>query len=166
MVDRAGLPRAAAGAARGAEVPTDPTWQRARGEDDLDRARLAEAEGAAALWDVAVGGGEAEAVALSALPFAEDAESVLEALVTRAATGDAAGRRARLVAALAVAARPATSRDPLDPAALRSSAALLVAIASRADVPVDERAIAVSAARALAGKGYLDAARVPVDLDP
>jgi hypothetical protein len=41
-----------------------------------------------------------------------------------------------------------------------------VALAADTSVPREERAIAVSAARALAERGYLDRARIPSDLDP
>lgn len=144
-----------------ATVPEDPNWQRARGDDVLERARLAEAEGAARLFEVSLGGGEAEAVALGALPFADDADSVLAALVRRAATGDEAARRARLAVVLEVAGRPATARDPLDAEGARAAAAMLVELAARADLDPEERALALSAARALADKGFLEAARLP-----
>lgn len=150
----------------GADVLADPLWQRARGEDALDRARLAEAVGAAGLFDAVLGGGEAEAVALGALPYADDAEVVLGALVTRAAEGDALRRSARLEAILAISGRPASSNEPLEPDGTRAAAALLAALCGRTDLPRGERALAISAARALAAKGWADASRIPSDLDP
>jgi len=42
----------------------------------------------------------------------------------------------------------------------------MLALAARDTIPREERAIAVSAARALAEKGYLDPTRIPTDLDP
>jgi hypothetical protein len=43
---------------------------------------------------------------------------------------------------------------------------VVISLASRVDAPREERALAVSAARALAEKGYADPRRIPVDLDP
>lgn len=154
------------GGAQRADVPADPLWQRARFDDALDRARLAGAEGAAGLFDAVLGGGEAEAVALGALPYADDAEAVLGALVTRAAEGDPSSRGARLEAILAISGRPASSNEPLEPDGMRAAAALLAALCRRTDLPRGERALAISAARALAAKGWGDASRIPTDLDP
>jgi hypothetical protein len=148
------------------DVPDDPLWQRARGEDRLERARLAEAVGAAALLDAVDGGGEAEAAALGALPYADDAEAALGALAERALVADPASRARLLEAILAIAGRPASPRDPLDPDGVRACARALLVLAARADLPRDDRALAVSAARALADKGFADPARVPADLDP
>jgi hypothetical protein len=143
----------------------DPRWREARGSDPLEKARLAAAVGAAELLRGIDDGGETAETALAALPFAEDGEIALGRLV-ELARADPARRRAVLSAILGIAGQPRRQREPLDPEGARHAGEALVALAADAAVPREERAIAVSAARALAERGYLDRARIPSDLDP
>jgi hypothetical protein len=146
---------------------SDPRWIRAGGDEPIERIRLAEAVGAEELVDALDDGGAIEKTALSAIPFARDADLALAPLAARAAAAAAAPERTALLESLlAVAGRPRDQRDPIDPEGVRAAAATLVAIAGRASLPRDDRALAVSAARALADKGWIEAARIPTDLDP
>jgi hypothetical protein len=144
---------------------TDARWIRARDEDPLERARLASAVGAAELLEGVEDGGETAETALGALPFADDAEIALGRLAALAAA-EPARRRRVLEAILGVAGRPRRARELLDPEGVRRAGEALVAIAQDRAVPREERAIAISAARALAEKGYVDPVRIPTDLDP
>ncbi len=146
---------------------TDPRLLRAAGDEPIERMHLAEAVGAADLVEALDDGGAVAKTALVALPFARDADLALAPLASRAAaTRDAAERRALLEALVAIAGRPNDQRDPLDPEGTRVAAATLVEIARRASLDREDRALAVSAARALAEKGWIDPARIPTDLDP
>jgi hypothetical protein len=144
---------------------SDPLWQRAQGDDPLDRARLAEAEGAARLVDALEDGGEIARVALLALADADDAEIALGRLAQMALDAPAGQARSILEAILAIAGQPVRPREPLDPEGVRACGEALLVLASRAELDRSDRAIAVSAARALAGKGLLDESRIPGDLD-
>ena len=145
----------------------DPRWRRAAGDEPIERIRLAEAVGASELVDALDDGGEIEKTALMALPFARDADLALAPLSARAAGAkDASERRALLEALVGIAGRPDDQRDPIDPEGTRAAASTLVEIARRASLDREDRALAVSAARALAEKGWIDPARVPADLDP
>jgi hypothetical protein len=129
--------------------------------------RLAEAVGAEELVDALDDGGDVAKTALASLPFAPDADLALAPLALRASTAkDAAERRMLLETLVAVAGRPRDQRDPPDPEGARAAAATLVEIARRSSLDREDRALAVSAARALAEKGWIEAARVPADLDP
>ncbi len=145
---------------------TDPLWQRARDADPAERERLALAVGATGLLDGVEDGGVNAGTALLALPFAEDAELSLGRLGELAASAGAADRRGLLQAILAVAGTPRRQREALDPEGVKRCGEALIALAARGDLPRGERALAVSAARALAEKGYVDASKIPGDLDP
>jgi hypothetical protein len=67
---------------------------------------------------------------------------------------------------VAIAGLPRRSRELLDPEGVRRAAEAMLALAARSDIPREERALAISAARALAEKGYVDSKRIPGDLDP
>jgi len=144
----------------------DPRWQRARGDDPLERARLAEAEGAARLVEALDDGGEVAATALLALPYADDADLALGPVSQRALAAKPADLAPLLQALLEIAGRPARPREPLDPEGARAAGEALLALARRRDLPRDLRALAVSGARALAARGYVDPAAIPADLDP
>ncbi|MEP7121779.1 MAG: thiamine biosynthesis protein, partial [Byssovorax sp.] len=111
-------------------------------------------------------GGETAATALRALPRADDAESALGRLGSRVAGAPSEQRAPLLAAILAIAGEPRRQREALDPEGARSCGEAMISLASRADVPRDDRAVAVSAARALAEKGYVDPHKIPEDLDP
>jgi hypothetical protein len=143
---------------------TDPRWLAARDSDPLEKARLAVAVGAAGLVAGLDDGGETADTALAALPYAEDAEVALGRLA-ELARSPASPRRRVLAAILGVAGQPRRPREPLDPEGARRCGDAVLAIAADASLPREERAIAVSAARALAERGYVDRARIPSALD-
>jgi hypothetical protein len=143
----------------------DPRWIDARSDDPLEKARLAVAVGAAALLAGLDDGGETAETALKAIPFADDAEIALGPLADRLRR-DASRRRSILGAILGVAGQPPRQREPLDPEGARRCGEILVGLAADASLPREERALAVSAARALAEWGYVDRRRIPPALDP
>ena len=144
----------------------DPRWRRAMGDDPIEIERLALAVGAAELLEGVEEGGEPRRVALLALPHADDSDIALRRL-GEIATAAKPGTAAQVLdAMLGIARRPRTQRELLDPEGVRAAGAALVAIASRPQAPREERALAVSAARALAERGYVDPTRIPPDLDP
>jgi hypothetical protein len=145
---------------------TDPLWLRARDGDPAERIRLAIAVGASGLLDGVEDGGEVAVTALGALPYADDAELALGRLGELARAGTGSPRRALLEAILGIAGQPRRQREALDPEGVKRCAEALLSIAAQVSVPRAERSLAVSAARALAEKGYLDATRIPGDLDP
>ncbi|MEO7328412.1 MAG: thiamine biosynthesis protein [Minicystis sp.] len=144
----------------------NPLWIRARDPDPAERIRLAIAVGATGLLEGVEDGDEVAVTALGALPYADDAEIALGRLGELLRAGNGGARRALLEAILGIAGRPRQQREALDPEGVKRCAEALIAIAGQVSLPRDERALAVSAARALAEKGYVDAARIPGDLDP
>jgi hypothetical protein len=165
-----GSPAAAPSSAEAPRPPSprlsDPRWVRAKDEDPLERARLAEAVGAAELLLGVEDGGEVAETALAALPFADDADLALGKLGSKALSAAPPELSPLLEAILAIAGRPARPREPLDPEGARACGEAMVTIASRTSLPREPRALAVSAARALAERGFVDPARIPSDLDP
>lgn len=145
---------------------SDPRWLLARDADPAERARLAVEVGAAGLLEGVEDGGEIEATALAALPFADDAEIALGRLAEITLEVGPTRRRSLLGAILAVAGQPRRQRDPLDPEGVRRCGQILLRLAATADLARPDRVLAVSAARALAEKGYVDPAKIPGDLDP
>ncbi|XXX71592.1 thiamine biosynthesis protein [Sorangium sp. So ce134] len=145
---------------------TDPRWRLAAGDDPLERARLAEAEGATGLLAALDDGGDLALTALRALPYADDADLALAPLAERARAASGASLTPLLEALLGVAGRPPRPREPLDPDGARAAAAALVELSGRRDLPAEQRALAISAARALAEKGLVDPGGIPADLDP
>jgi hypothetical protein len=144
---------------------TDPRWILAASEDPLEKARLAVAVGAAELLRGVEDGGETADIALAALPFADDGEVALGRLGEL--IGAASPGRARILAAiLGVAGQPRRQREGIDPDGARRCGLALIALAADRGAPREERAMAVSAARALAEKGLADPARIPSELDP
>ena len=144
---------------------TDPRWILAAADDPLDKARLALAVGAAELLEGVEDGGETAEIALAALPFADDAEVALGRLGELARAGGP-GRRRILDAILGVAGQPGRQREALDREGPRRCGDAVLAVAADASAPREERALAVSAARALAEHGWVDRARIPSELDP
>ena len=138
----------------------------ARDEDPAERMRLAAAEGAAGLLEAIGDGGEIAATALLALPYAEDAEAALGRLGSLAQAAPQEQRGPVLAAILAIAGQPRRSREALDPEGARACGEAMISLSSRASASREERAFAISAARALAEKGYADPRRIPDDLDP
>jgi hypothetical protein len=139
----------------------DSRYKRAAGEDDADRARLANQVGAEELVSALDDGGDVSKAALASIPFAPDADLALGPLAARLAAKPSE-RRALLEAIDAVGARPRDQRDPLDPEGARACFAALASIARDAKAPADERALAAGAARALAERGYARVEDVPV----
>lgn len=121
--------------------------------------------GAAALLAAVETGGPLGDTALASLPFADDGDVALGRLAEIAAS-DPARRGAVLAAILGIAGRPRQARELLDPGGVRRAAEAILAMARDRALPRGDRALAISAARALAEKGYLDPRRIPTDLDP
>ncbi|AGP37595.1 hypothetical protein SCE1572_25745 [Sorangium cellulosum So0157-2] len=145
---------------------TDPRWRLAAGDDPLERARLAEAEGATGLLAALEDGGDIALTALGALPYADDADLALAPLAERARAASGPSLTPLLEALLGIAGRPPRPREPLDPDGARAAAAALVELSGRRGLPAEQRALAISAARALAEKGLVDPRDIPADLDP
>jgi hypothetical protein len=162
-----GAPLAASAAPRPRSSPrlSDPRWRRAGGEDPLERARLAEEEGAAGLLEALDDGGEIAAIALRALPRAPDAEIALGPLAERARAAPPAEVEPVLRALLEIAGEPPAPREPLDPEGARAAGEAMLEVGRRGDLPPSARALAISSARALAARGYVDPAAIPADLD-
>jgi hypothetical protein len=166
------VPTATASASASSRAPLpsprdgDPLWLRARGADAAERARLAVAVGATGLLEGLEDGGQNARTALLALPFADDAEIALGRLGELALRDGAIPREALLEAILAVAGQPRRQREALDPDGVRACGEALLKLAGQSSLPRAERALAVSAARALAEKGYVQASAIPGDLDP
>ncbi|WP_240806937.1 thiamine biosynthesis protein [Polyangium spumosum] len=164
-VNEAGAATASAPPARSPRLD-DPRWQRAMGEDPAGLAALADALGATGLVEALGDGGVIQRTALLALPLADDADLALGPLGGRALVTTGEERAAVLEALLGVAGRPADAREMLDPEGAGEAAAAVLSIANDASLPREHRALAVSAARALAEKKLLDPAKIPAELDP
>jgi hypothetical protein len=141
----------------------DARWLQARDEDPLEKVRLAQAVGAVGLLAGVDDGGETGDTALAALPFADDGDVALDHLAALART-DGARRRRILVAILGIVGQPRRQREPLDLEGARRAGEVLVGLVADASLPREERALALSAARALAERGLLAPGRVPADL--
>lgn len=153
-------PRVALTAAPPAPRTTDPLWQAARSADPLDGERLALAVGAAGLLIGLREGGEAAETAMSALPFADDGAIALRELADLA-RAESPRRRPALGAILGIAARLPHSREQLDAEGARACGVVVVAIARDEHAAREDRALATSAARALAERGYVERAALP-----
>jgi hypothetical protein len=145
---------------------TDERWQRAKGEDLADKQALADAVGAAGLVDALDDGGDITTTALLCLPLADDADSALGVLAKRLTEAPSEMREAYLVAMLGIAGRPAWSREMVDPEGALQAGEAVLTIAKNEALPREQRALAISAARAFAEKKIVDAAKIPTDLDP
>lgn len=162
-----GAPRPPRGEAPGGSPRRgDPRWRRALAGDPLDVEALALAEGASGLLEGVEDGGELMRVALDALPLAADAELALGRLGELALLEDAAISEAAVVTIHHIAGAPPSRGEPLDPDGVTAAARAVMTLATRAGLPRERRARAVSAARAFAERGVLDPARIPADLDP
>jgi hypothetical protein len=144
----------------------DERWQRAQGEDLADKQALADTLGAAGLLDALDDGGNITLTALLCLPLAEDADIALSPLAQRLRNVANDVREPYLSAILGIAGRPARAREAADPEGATQAAEVLVSIAKNEGLPRDHRALAISAARALAEKKVIDPAKIPTDLDP
>jgi len=145
---------------------SDPRWILAKDEDPLERARLAEALGASELVDALDDGGEIRTTALGALPYADDADLALGPLAALAEKAPPGELGPLVEAMLAIAGKPRRPRELLDPEGARKAGSVLLSLAARSELEGELRALAISAARALAEKGYVDPARIPSDRDP
>jgi hypothetical protein len=156
----------APGAASPSIRANDERWQRAKSEDLADKQALADALGATGLLEALDDGGEMTATALATLPLADDADLALGPLAKRllAATNDS--REPLLSALLGIAGRPARAREFVDPEGAVEAGAAVLAIAKNDSLPREHRALAISAARALAEKKVVDSSQIPTDLDP
>lgn len=145
---------------------TDERWQRAKGEDLADKQALADALGATGLVEALDDGGDIATTALLCLPLADDADLALAPLAKRLSSSMNEWREAYLVAILGIAGRPARSRESMDPEGAVEAGEAILAIAKNDGLPKEHRALAISAARALAEKKIVDPAKIPTDLDP
>jgi hypothetical protein len=143
----------------------DELWQAALAGEVRDVARLADREGAVGLLEGLEEGGPVALAALTALPYADDAELSLRRLGEIAIALDADKARPVLDAVLGISSRRRRQTEPLDPGGARSCAEALLDIARRKDLAVRARARAISALRLLADRGAVDARAIPVDLD-
>lgn len=154
----------------GAKSPSarasDERWQRAQGEDLADKQALADALGASGLVDALDDGGEMTVTALMCLPLADDADLALGPLANRLPAVPQELREAYLTAFLGIAGRPERARESLDHEGAARAGEALIATAKNEALPREHRALAISAARALAEKKLVDAAKIPTDLDP
>jgi hypothetical protein len=121
------LPRLEAGpSVRPTPLAADPLWQRAARGDVIDLARLADRAGAMELLESVELGGTIGLTALSALPFAEDAELALGPLceLARRFPAERVGPIARAIEAiLSRAPRPTERLDGAGLVACRSQLA-------------------------------------------
>lgn len=144
----------------------DDRWQRAQGEDLADKQALADTLGAAGLLEALDEGGNIALTALLCLPLADDADIALGPLAQRLRDVTNEARELYLTAILAIAGRPARAREMVDPEGAAQAGEELLAIAKNAALPAEHRALAISAARALAEKKIVDNSKIPTDLDP
>jgi len=156
---------------RDAPVPDryakDPLWQRVLSDDDdIDRAALADREGASGLLDAFEAGGPVARAALLTLPFADDARVAYGRLgeVALLTTDDA--RRDVVAAIFAIAANEPPCNEPQDPDGRKTCAQALLLVANNERVEQDVRATAVSALRLPAFRGMCDPAAIPSAFDP
>lgn len=145
---------------------TDERWQRAQGEDLADKQALADALGASGLLEALDEGGTIALTALLSLPLADDADIALGPLALRLSSTKNEARELYLTAMLAIAGRPARSREMLDPEGATQAGEVLLSVAKDESLPREHRALAISAARALAEKKMVDPGKIPTDLDP
>jgi hypothetical protein len=145
---------------------TDERWQRAAGEDQADKQALADALGAAGLVDALDDGGGITMTALACLPLADDADTALGPLAKRLLEATNESREPYLSALLGIAGRPARAREVVDPDGARQAGEAVLSMAKNEALPREHRALAISAARALAEKKIVDSTKIPTDLDP
>jgi hypothetical protein len=143
------------------ERASAPAWLAAREGDAMALARLADVAGASGLLEGVEDGGDVRHTALLALPYAEDADVALGRLAERALTEQGADRQEVLTAMLGVAHRQRDQREPLDLEGARRAFDIALALSQRASLAPEDRALAGSIARALAERGFGDAAKVP-----
>ncbi|MBK8259145.1 MAG: thiamine biosynthesis protein [Polyangiaceae bacterium] len=145
---------------------SDPYWKEALGGDPLALRALAEHEGALGLLEGVEDGGDLFRVAVSALPFASDADLALGRLGEIALLEDAALADASVSSLRLIAMQKPTRGELLDPDGVSNAAHALAVLASRENAPKERRSLAISAARAFAERGALDPATIPTALDP
>lgn len=134
----------------GPESFPDGVWRAADEGDPLDLARLATREGAQGLLDVAARGGRPGAVALAALPYADDGVVALGwlcTMLTRAREEDIPV----LVAAVAgISARPPRDAEQLALGDMEACLPIVSEVATTEHLPARTRDLAASARRMLA----------------
>ncbi len=157
---------ATSGTASPAARAGDERWQRASLEDLADKQALADTLGAAGLLDALDDGGTITTTALACLPLADDADTALGPLAKRLLEATNESREAYLSALLAIAGRPARAREVVDPDGATQAGEAVLSIAKNEALPREHRALAISAARALAEKKVVDPSKIPTDLDP
>lgn len=111
-------------------------------------------------------GGEPALTALRALPYADDAELALGTLGELALSAKDEDLSLILEAVLSIAGKPAHAREAWDPEGTRACAQIMFQLSKRLELARPQRTLAISAARAFAEKGLLDASSIPSDLDP
>jgi hypothetical protein len=146
------------------EVARAGPWDRAGEGDDLAIRRLAEMHPAPALYQVVRGDAARAEVALRALAHADDAELALGDVAEMALRGER--RHAALEVVLRVVSRRPSGSERLDPPSLERCIVALAALSRDEGVAQAERAIAVSALRALARAGLVDEDSITTALDP
>jgi hypothetical protein len=140
-------------------------WRRAADGDPADLARLADREGAMGLLDGLEEGGDAAAVALQAIPWAEDAEVTYQRLGEIIRQIDPGETEPVLAAIAGIARRPRPQSEPVDPWGLRSCGAALLYLTQQKDLPKQVRVAAIGTLRLMADRNGVDPAAIPTDLD-
>jgi hypothetical protein len=101
------------------DYSADPLWVRASAGDDIDQARLARKESAAALLAGVAHGGSLGRAALAALPYASDRRGARGELCALLARADGASQRSLLDALYDVVINAPDTEDVLDPSSDR-----------------------------------------------
>lgn len=162
-----GLAASAPTAPKVSAVASREVWQRAmQGNDDpIELDRLADAEGATGLLVGLEEGGLVGIAALSALPFADDAELALGRLagILRQVEDDAIVPV--MTAMEGIVERPVRQREKLDAVAMHVAFDALLEVAKRESLATTFRARAVSVARSIAARGPYDARLLPTTFD-
>ena len=140
------------------------TWQREEGDGPQSSARLADRIGAVALL-ASYERGLHDERALAALPWADDAFVVMGRLAELATDRRRTDRERLLRTLVRVVSREPQPVEPLAPDSVARAIAVLDAFSRDRSVANAERALAISALRALARVGYLDRASVTTQLD-
>lgn len=142
-------------------------WQRVleANDDPIELARLAEAEGAMGLLEALEEGGGVGVAALSALPFADDAELALARLAEISRQVDESALGPVLDAIEGIVQQPLHQREHYDPTGAHAAFDAMVELTKREKLAKPLRARAVSVARLIAARGPYDTNLLPKDLD-
>lgn len=142
-------PRLSGPPSRAIAVTTTESWKRAAQGDVIDQRRLADEQGAIALLDIVRAGGDAARVALSALPFAPDAELALDELCRFLPRARHDQQPLWLASIAAILRAPPAPRERLDAKGLARCDEALVQVARDSELQPGDRDLAASARQSL-----------------